>query len=80
MNDRDLPSHPAGLAWEVATSPIVMHGRSAAQPWVGTDKCRLFRNYLSYLLEIITQYGRHVGPLVNQRRIKLVYRWHHNQL
>ena len=26
------PSHYAGLAWEIATSPIEMHGRSAAQP------------------------------------------------
>ena len=25
-------SHPAGLAWEIATSPIIMHGRSTAQP------------------------------------------------
>ena len=25
-------SYPAGLAWEIATSPIVMYGRSAAQP------------------------------------------------
>ena len=39
MNDRDLPSHPAGLAWEIATSPIVMHGRSIAQPRVGIHKC-----------------------------------------
>ena len=27
----------AGLAWEIATSPIVMHGRSVAQPRVGTQ-------------------------------------------
>ena len=25
-------SHYAGLAWEIATSPIEMHGRSAVQP------------------------------------------------
>ena len=64
MNDRDFPSHPAGLAWEIATSPIVMHGRSAAQPRVGTHKCQLFRNYLRYSLEILTSYGGHVDPSV----------------
>ena len=26
-------SHYAGLPWEIATSPIVMNGRSAAQPY-----------------------------------------------
>ena len=60
MNNRDLPSHPAGLAWEIATSPIVMHGRSVAQPRVGTHKCQLFKNYLRYSLEILTQYGEYV--------------------
>ena len=63
MNDRDLPSHPAGLAWEIATSPIVMHGRSAAQPRVGTHKCQLFSNYLRYSLEILTQYGGTCRPI-----------------
>ena len=38
LSDRHLPSHYAGLAWEIATSPIVMNGRSAAQPRVGTHK------------------------------------------
>ena len=38
ISDRHLPSHYAGLAWEIATSPIVMHGRSAAQPRAGTHK------------------------------------------
>ena len=40
MNDRDLPSHYACLAWEIATSPVVMNGRSAAQPRVGTHKVK----------------------------------------
>ena len=79
MSDRDLPSHPAGLAWEIATSPIVMHGRSEAQPRVETHNCQLFRNYFRYLLEILTQYGGHVDPSVYQRRMKSVYRWHCNQ-
>ena len=43
MNDREvifLASHTAGLAWEIATSPSVVHGRSAqlAQPRVGAHK------------------------------------------
>ena len=38
MTDRDLPSHPGGLAWEIVTSPIVIHGRSTAQARVGTHK------------------------------------------
>ena len=36
------------LAWEIATSPTEMHGRSAAQPRVGTHKWWLFQNYLRY--------------------------------
>ena len=36
LSDRYLPSHYAGLAWEIATSPIIVYGRSAAQPRVGT--------------------------------------------
>ena len=75
MNDRDLPSHPVGLAWEIATSPIVMHGRYAAQLRVGTHKCQLFRNYLRYSLEILTQYGEHVDPSVakkNQINLEIV--------
>ena len=55
-----------------------MHGRSAAQPRVGTPNCQLFKNYLRYLLEILAQYGRHVDPTVYQRRTKSVHRWHCN--
>ena len=60
---------------EIVTSPIVMHGRSAAQPRVGTHNCQLFKNCLRYLLEILTQYGKHVEPPVHQRSTKSVYRW-----
>ena len=40
LSDRHLPSHYAGLAWEIVTSPIEMHGRSAAQPRVGTHSVK----------------------------------------
>ena len=53
LSDRLLTSHYAGLVWEIATSPIVLHGRSAAQPRVGTQKCRLLKTYLRYLFQIV---------------------------
>ena len=55
-----------------------MNGRSGAQPRVGTHKWQLFKNYLRYLLQILTQYGGYIEPSVYQRRTKSVKRWYCN--
>ena len=35
----------------------------------------IIKNYLRYLLEILTQYGEHTDPSVYERRTKLVQTW-----
>ena len=65
----------AGLAWEIATSPMVKRGRFAVQPRIGAQKCQYLRNYLRYSLDILTGYGGHVYASVYQRATKSIHGW-----